>query len=61
MAPETAAHAPKAASAAPASEPKAVVPRDTAASALIAALTRNDVPCCWEGAVATEATTSISG
>jgi hypothetical protein len=62
IAPETAAHAPKAASVAPASAAKAAVPIAATATALIAALIRTrrpDAPV--PGAAAIEATTSIAG
>ena len=62
IAPEIAAHAPKLANVAPASEPKPVTAIATTAAVLTAALTRRtfrDAPSCL--APAMEATTSISG
>jgi len=61
MAPETTAQTPNAVIVAPASAPKAVAPTPTAASVLIAALTRSGVASGRRYALASEATTSING
>jgi hypothetical protein len=61
MAPETTAQTPNAVSVAAASAPKAVAPIPTAASVLMVALTRSRVAFDWWCALASEATTSISG
>jgi hypothetical protein len=62
MAPDTAAHEPKAASVAPASAPKAVRPIATTARTPIAALTRSRrAEALVPSAPAIEATTSIAG
>src|SRR5947209_20597931 len=62
IAPEIAAHAPKLANVAPASEPKPVTAIATTAAALMAALTRRTCPDVAPfRAAAIEATASISG